>query len=54
MSAKEYLSVPLDRFVLALAAGWRFPGRLPVAGPSIGHHGRYRVLMYRRLRREGA
>lgn len=35
--------VPLDRFVLLLAQGWRFAGL--VVEPMHGHHGAYSCLM---------
>lgn len=37
--------VPLDRFVLWLAQGWRFSGH--VVEPMRGHHGAFSCLMER-------
>lgn len=40
----KYHYVPLRRFLIWLAAGWRFP---LVVRPMLGWHGRYSCLMWR-------
>lgn len=45
LAVYEALYVPLDRFLLYLAAGWRFDG--DVAEPIDAHHGAHACLMVR-------
>lgn len=44
---REYRYVLKSRFLLYLAAGWRFAGH--VVEPMIEHHGNYSVLMEREV-----